>query len=96
MERREGGWESRGEVNGRWMKGFLVRLKIALSIEGSGEGSVVQCPGWCSMTSVGWHPHDAILCLFRGKFSPELLYKYIRLWTWKGNCISDSYSHFLF
>lgn len=45
-------------------------LKVALSIEGGGEGSVVQCSWRCSMAGVRWHPHDAILCLFRRKFSP--------------------------
>ena len=62
-------------------------LKVALSIEGSGEGSVVQCPWWCSRTSVWWHPHDAILCLFRGEFSPQLIHKYVGLWWWKENTV---------
>lgn len=53
---------------------FSSRLKVALSIEGSGECSVVQCPWRCPMAGVRWHPHDAILCLFRGEFSPQFLH----------------------
>ncbi len=67
-------WKARGAVVRSVDERFSSWLKVALSIEGSGEGSVVQCPWWCPMAGVRRHPHDAILCLFRGEFSPQLLH----------------------
>lgn len=79
MEDGDGGWE--GVV--RYTGGVSSRLKVTLSIESGGEGRVVQRPWWCSMAGVRRHPHDAVLCLFGRKFSPQLLHQYVGLWKKK-------------
>lgn len=54
-------------------------LEVTLAVEGGREGSVVQRPRWHPLALVGWHPHDAILCLFWRKFSSQLVHQYIGL-----------------
>ena len=54
-------------------------LEVALPVECSGEGSVVQRPRWRPGVLVGRHPHDAVLSLVRGQFPPQLLHQDVGL-----------------
>lgn len=48
-------------------------LQVALSVQGSGEGHVVEGPGDAVGPRVRCHSGDAVLRLVGGEFSPQLL-----------------------
>lgn len=48
-------------------------LQVALAIQGSGEGHVVEGPGDSIGPRVGRHAGDAVLCLVGGQLPPQLL-----------------------
>lgn len=56
-----------------------MELKVTLSVEGSGEGSVVQGSGQGPGARVWGHPADAVLGLIWREFSPQLICQNIRL-----------------
>lgn len=57
----------------------LMGLKVTLSVEGGGEGSVVEGPGDGPGPRVLGHPHDAVLGLVGGKLPPQLVHQDVRL-----------------
>lgn len=52
-----------------------VRLKVALAVEGGGEGRVVQRSWHGTRPGVRWHPRDAVLSLVMRKLPPQLVYQ---------------------
>ncbi|GAA6095024.1 uncharacterized, partial [Tachysurus ichikawai] len=54
-------------------------LKVALAIEGGGEGGVVQSSRYSPGPGVRWHPGDAVLSLVMRKLPPQLVYQDVRL-----------------
>lgn len=58
---------------------LCVRLKVALAIEGGGEGGIVQSSRHGARPGVRWHPGDAVLSLVMRKLPPQLVYQDVRL-----------------
>lgn len=56
-----------------------ARLKVALAVEGGGEGGVVQSSRDGAGSGVRRHPGDAVLSLVVRKFPPQLVYQDVRL-----------------
>lgn len=50
-----------------------LKLEVTLSIEGTGEGHVVQGSSWNPRSLVGCHSSDAVLGLLSWELPPQLL-----------------------
>lgn len=51
-----------------------VSLQVALSIQGAGEGDVVQGAWWGVAADVLGHAADTVLCLLWGQLPPQLIH----------------------
>lgn len=56
-----------------------VSLQVALSIQGAGEGDVVQGAWWGIAANVLGHAADTVLCLLWGQLPPQLLHRDVGL-----------------